>query len=94
MPTFRIDRQFPDGTTQDDLDAAAVRSEMCLRRYPDLHWKRSYWEAKAFKMQYFYGAPDETLIWRHAADAHIPCDTVTEVVEWVPEDVAGPSRDG
>jgi hypothetical protein len=84
MALFRIERQLPP-VTQDDIDAAAYRSMACLTRFKELRWVRSYYDAETHRFTCFYESPNVELIRRHAEMASIPCDAVTEVVEYLPE---------
>ena len=84
MALFRIERQLPP-VTQDDIDAAAYRSRACLSRFKGLRWVRSYYDAERYRFTCFYEAPSADLIREHAAMAAIPCDSVTEVVEYLPD---------
>jgi len=85
MATFRIDRQFPPETTDDDIDAAALRNDTCLRLYPQLKWIRSFYDPAAKRSLCIYETEEPELIWKHARQARLPCESVTEVVEWLPE---------
>ena len=84
MALFRIERQLPE-VTQDEIDAAAFRSVACLVRFPDVKWIRSFYDPARFHFTCFYEAPDPDLIRQHAAIAAIPCDSITQVEEYLPE---------
>ncbi len=84
MALFRIERQLPE-LTQDEIDAAGFRSATCLVKFPDLRWIRSFYDPRALHVTCYYEAQDPDRIRKHAEMAAIPCDSITEVVEVLPE---------
>ena len=84
MALYRIERQLPH-VSQDEIDAAAYRSVACLTRFKDLTWVRSFFDAQTFRFTCYYEAPNAERIREHAEMAALPCDSITEVVEYLPD---------
>ena len=84
MPLYRIDRNFPELSLK-DIDAGAVRAVACQARFPGVRWLRSYYDSKASRFTCYYEANDPDSIRRHAEMAGLPADSITEVVEYLPE---------
>lgn len=88
MPHFHIRRVVGD-ISQDDVDAAAIRSLWCLVNFPNLKWLRSTWDAERGELHCLYESPDVATIREHARSAQIPCDEVREVTIVDPADYVG-----
>lgn len=84
MTLFRIERQLPPDATEDDVDAAAFRGIACLAHFRDVQWIRSFFDPGAAHFTCLYEAPSAELIRAHAEMAHLPCDSITEVLEYLP----------
>lgn len=84
MALYRIERQLPP-VSQDEIDAAAFRSISCLTRFKDLKWVRSFYDPRTFRFTCYYEAPSAERIRAHAEMAALPCDAITEVVEYLPD---------
>ena len=86
MALYRVERQLPEGAvTDDDVDAAAYRAVACLARFPEITWVRSYFDPQAYHFTCYYQAEDPEVIRKHAEMAGIPCDSITEVREYLPD---------
>ncbi len=84
MPLYRIERQL-DGVTPDEIDAAAFRAVSCAPIFSGLAWVRSYYDPAASHLTCYYEAASVEDIRKHAEMARIPCDSVAEVTEYLPE---------
>lgn len=84
MALYRINRHL-GSMTEGELDAAAFRSAACLPHFDGLVWVRSYVDRAAGQMTCYYEAERPEDIREHAQMAHIPCDAVTEVREYLPD---------
>ena len=84
MPLYRVDRHVGP-VTEGDLDAAAFRSAACIPHFVGLVWVRSYFDRPAEQLTCYYEAERPDDIWQHAQMAHIPCDAVTAVTEYLPD---------
>jgi len=84
MSLYRVDRHLGP-MTEGDLDAASFRSASCIPHFVGLVWVRSYFDPQAEQMTCYYEAEQPDDIRLHARMAHIPCDTVTEVREYLPD---------
>lgn len=83
MPLYRVDRHMGPITVE-DLDAAGFRSTSCVSLFVGLVWLRSYFDVGAGQMTCYYEAERPDDIWKHAEMAHVPCDAVSEVTEYLP----------
>ena len=84
MGIYRIERNL-QGAGREEIDAAAFRAVACLHDFLGLNWVRSYYDDDAGLMTCDYRAENPQRIWEHAKLAHIPCDSVTSVTEYLPE---------
>ena len=84
MPLYRVDRHLGQLSAA-EIDAASYRSVACIPYFEGLRWLRSYYDATAGQMTCVYQAQQPDDIRKHADMAHIPCDAVTEVVEYLPD---------
>jgi len=81
---YVIQRTMPSDTTRAEVEAAALMSATCLSGYPTIRWERSFWDQERVRSHCVYLATSPEEIRRHAASAHIPCDTITPVEEVLP----------
>ncbi len=84
MPLYRIERQLPP-VTEDEIEAAAFRGISCLVMFKDLVWVRSFYDPQTYHFTCYYEATDPMTIRQHAEMAALPCDSITEVVEYLPD---------
>ena len=80
MPQFIIERDMPGAgrLSQDDLKGASQNSCAVLRVLgPEIQWVHSY--VTDDKIYCLYRAPSEELIRRHAAEAGLPANSITQV---------------
>ncbi len=83
MPRFVIERNF-GAISDDDMLAAAVRSDQAMERFPDIVWEHSHivatddGEIRTFCV---YGAPSEEMIREHAVA--FGSHTITRIYELV-----------
>jgi hypothetical protein len=84
MPLYTIRRMVP-GAQQDDVDAASLRAIFCAYEYSGLKWIRSFWDQAKQELLCVYEATSPDQIREHSNRARLPCDEVTEVVEFGPE---------
>jgi len=84
MPLYRVDRRM-GALSADDLDAAVFRSLACLPHFQGLVWLRSYHDAAAGQLTCYFEAARPDDIRQHAEMAHVPCDAVAEVTEYLPD---------
>jgi hypothetical protein len=71
--------------SDDEIDAAGYRAIACMPAFSGLNWLRSYFDANNGQLICFYEAANSDDIRRHAEMAHLPCDTVIEVLEYLPQ---------
>lgn len=84
MALYRIQRQLGE-VTPTEIDAAAFRALACTGVIEGLTWVRSFYDAQARLFTCYYEARSPVDIRAHAELAGIPCDSVTEVFEYRPE---------
>ncbi len=84
MKLFVIDRDIT-GWTEDDLEAAKMRGEMCILHFPEMRWIRSFVDLDLGHSVCLYEAASEAEIREHAEMSKLPCNEVREVFELVPE---------
>ncbi len=84
MALYRIERRLSAGTPE-EIDAAAFRAVACIPHFTGMEWKRSYLDSEAKLLTCYYEAQSVEDIRKHAEMAHIPCDAVSEVVEYLAE---------
>ncbi len=83
MPKYIIARTVGQ-ISEEELEAAAVRSLEALDRMPDVRWIRSYYSAEEGKIYCEYEAPSVELIFEHAQMAGLPVDRAEIVRELEP----------
>lgn len=84
MALYRVERHV-GAISAADLDAAGYRSAACLPHFVGLSWVRSYFDPTAELLTCYYEAERPEDIRQHAQMAHIPCDAVSEVTEYLPD---------
>jgi hypothetical protein len=82
---YRVERPLSGPVGEADIDAAAFRSAVCLRRMSGIRWVRSYLDRERWQMTCYYEAENADLIREHARQARIACASVTPVEEYLPE---------
>lgn len=83
MPLYRIERSI--GTVSDEeLATAAYRAISCIPHFDGMAWVRSYYDRPGGNITCYYEARDADEIRKHATMSHIPCDSVIEVAEILP----------
>ena len=83
MPKYIVFRTVGK-LTEDEIEAASLRSMETLERMPQVRWIRSYYSAQEGKIYCEYEAPDADLILEHARMAGIPFDHAEVVRELEP----------
>ena len=89
MPLFAI-RRSVGLMGQDEMDAAVYRAIFCAVEYEDLKWVRSFWDRSNGEVCCYYEARSPEQIREHSLRSAIPCDSVTEVDELVPQGYGEP----
>jgi hypothetical protein len=85
MAMFKVRRVVGDAT-DDDMNAAALRSIWCLSDYPGVHWVNSLWDRDAGELICLYEAHSADEIRSHAVAARLPCDDVREITVIDPDE--------
>ena len=70
--------------SEEEIEAASLRSIETLDRMPQVRWIRSYYSAAEGKIYCEYEAPNADLIFEHAQRAGIPFDHAELVRELEP----------
>ena len=82
---FLVRRQMPANTSDDELEAIALRSAKCLNEmFPSVRWERSFWDPERRQSAGIYFAPSAEMIWEHARAVRINCESVDEIIEALP----------
>ena len=79
MPKYFLVRTLGE-VSEEEIEAAAIRSIEVLEQMPDVRWIRSYYSSEEGKLYCEYEAPSTELIFEHARRAGIPFDHAAEVV--------------
>ncbi len=85
MPMFKI-RRVVGEMTNDDMNAAALRSIWCLSDYPGLRWVNSLWDKDAGEVTCLYESRSAEEIRSHSEAARLPCDEVKEITVIDPDE--------
>lgn len=85
MAMFRVERPLGGAVSDEDIEATAFRSLACLRHFTGITWLRSYLDRERGQFTCYYEAESPELIREHARVARIPCESITEVVEYLPD---------
>lgn len=78
MPRYIIERDVGE-VTQEELEAAARKSNQVLSDMPDVVWIKSYFSEAEGKIYCEYDAPNPEAIREHARRAGLPADKISEV---------------
>ena len=79
MPKYIVFRTVGK-LSEEEIQAAGLRSVEALDLMPEVRWIRSYYSAAEGKIYCEYEAPSAELIFEHARRARIPFDNAAEVV--------------
>ena len=79
MPKYIVFRTVGK-LSEEEIEAAGLRSVEALVQMPEVRWIRSYYSAAEGKIYCEYEAPSAELIFEHARRAGIPIDFAAEVV--------------
>lgn len=83
MPKYMVFRTVGE-VSDEDVEAANLRSIEALEGMPDVRWIRSYYSAEEGKIYCEYEAPNAEAIMEHARKAGIPFDHAEVVRELEP----------
>ncbi|MEW6638604.1 MAG: DUF4242 domain-containing protein [Actinomycetota bacterium] len=83
MPKYIVVRTVGQ-ISEEEIQAAALRSIETLDRMPGVRWIRSYYSAEEGKLYCEYEAPSVDLIFEHALLANLPVDRAGVVRELEP----------
>lgn len=83
MPKYIIARTVGE-ISEEELEAASMRSIEALDQMPGVRWIRSYYSAEEGKIYCEYEAPSVELIYEHAQMAGLPVDRCSVVQELEP----------
>jgi hypothetical protein len=83
MPKYILFRTVGE-LSEEDLEAASLRSLEVLDRMPEVRWIRSYYSVEEGKIYCEYEAPSVELLFEHARRAGIPLDSAEVVQELEP----------
>ena len=83
MPKYIIARTVGQ-ISEEELEAASMRSIEALDQLPEVRWIRSYYSAEEGKIYCEYEAPSMELIYEHARMAGLPVDRCSVVQELEP----------
>lgn len=83
MPKYIVFRTVGK-LSEEEIEAASLRSIETLDRMPQVRWIRSYYSAAEGKIYCEYEAPDADVIFEHAQRAGIPFDHAEVVRELEP----------
>jgi hypothetical protein len=79
MPKFVIERNIPEAgkLSPEQLQATSRKSAEAMRNIGGIHWVQSY--VTDDRVYCVYAAPDEETVRRHAEQAGLPADRVSEI---------------
>ncbi|CAN5256746.1 hypothetical protein BH24ACT19_BH24ACT19_21770 [soil metagenome] len=83
MPKYVVFRTAGQ-VSEEEIEAASLRSIETLEQMPDVRWIRSYYSAEEGKIYREYEAPSAEAIIEHARRAGIPFDHAEVVRELEP----------
>ena len=87
MAVYRIDRTL-EGVDDDEMSAAAFRALACQRRYPGVRWIRSIVDSSGARGTCIYEAPSVSVLEVHQRESELVWDSITEILEILPEQFA------
>lgn len=83
MPKYILVRTVGQ-ISEEEIEAAALRSLEALDEMTDVRWIRSYYSAEEGKLYCEYEAPTADLVFEHAQMANLPLDRCSVVRELEP----------
>lgn len=83
MPKYILVRTVGQ-ISEEEIEAAALRSLEALDEMAEVRWIRSYYSAEEGKLYCEYEAPNADLVFEHAQKAHLPLDHCSVVRELEP----------
>lgn len=83
MPKYVVVRSVGE-VSDEEMEAAALRSLQALDQLPEVRWVRSYYSSEEGKLYCEYEAPSVELVYEHARRASLPIDYCTVVQELEP----------
>lgn len=83
MPKYVVFRTVGE-VSDEEIEAASLRSIEALKGMPEVRWVRSYYSAEEGKIYCEYEAPSVEAIFDHARAAGIPFDRAEVVRELEP----------
>ena len=83
MPKYIVFRTVGE-ISEEEIEAASLRSIEALDQMSSVRWIRSYYSAEEGKIYCEYEAPSVELIFEHARSAGIPIDSAEVVRELEP----------
>jgi hypothetical protein len=83
MPKYIVFRTVGE-ISEEEIEAASLKSIETLDQMPSVRWIRSYYSAKEGKIYCEYEAPSVELVFEHARRAGIPIDSAEVVRELEP----------
>ena len=83
MPKYVIVRSVGE-VSDEEMEAAALRSIEALDQLPEVRWVRSYYSAEEGKLYCEYESPSVELVYEHARLANLPLDRCSVVRELEP----------
>ncbi|HVF01798.1 MAG TPA: DUF4242 domain-containing protein [Rubrobacteraceae bacterium] len=83
MPKYIVFRTVGE-ISEEEIEAASLRSIEALDQMPSVRWIRSYYSAQEGKIYCEYEAPSVELVFEHARRAGIPIDSAEVVRELEP----------
>ncbi len=83
MPKYIVFRTVGE-ISEEEIEAASLRSIEALNQMSSVRWIRSYYSAEEGKIYCEYEAPSVELVFEHARRAGIPIDSAEVVRELEP----------
>jgi len=83
MPKYIVFRTVGE-VSEEEIEAASLRSLEAVDQMPEVRWIRSYYCAAEGKIYCEYEAPNAELVFEHARRAGIPIDNAEVVRELEP----------
>ena len=84
MPLYRIERTVGP-VSNEEIDASIFRAANCMPLFAQMRWVRSFLDHAAGRVTCYYEAASAEDIRKHAEIAHLACDSVAEVTEYLPD---------
>jgi Nickel responsive protein SCO4226-like len=83
MPRYLLFRAVKE-RSEEDVEAAALRSIEAMNQMPEVRWIRSYWSVEEGGFYCEYEAPSAELLFEHARRARLTLERVEVVRELEP----------